>query len=322
MGLLKLALGLRAGEAAPNAQLRALNPHVADTVHGVVCVLSGQLAAMMVGSGGVSSFGYSGTIAHAVLRQTTMEVDARAPPPPLAYSRHAFLWCVHPHPFAQHRLPASNGTVVFRSPATGALHSQVADHIVQASVVFPGAGYLEMARAAGGAGLQGVFFLQPLAVEAAVLLVDCAVFNGRFEVRSGVSDDASADAAVHCSGELAAADDWQGVDHASARPLLRAADIGALYDSFDAAGLQYGPCYRTLVHAWGDGSDVAAARLRARATHEGTHVHPADLDDALCVCALVSSGGDGETRLPFAVDDALLQGALGVLWAVRPSPSH
>ena len=72
-----------------------------------------------------------------------------------------------------------------------------------------------------------------------------------------------------------------------------------------------------LVRAWGR-SSAALARLRARSTHEGTQVHPADLDDALCTSGVVtSSGGDGETRLPFAVDDALLRGAPGELWAVR-----
>ena len=51
---------------------------------------------------------------------------------------------------------------------------------------------------------------------------------------------------------------------------------------------------------------------------EGAQVHPADLDDALCISAAVAtSGGNGETRLPFAVDNALLQGSLSDLWAVR-----
>jgi hypothetical protein len=53
--------------------------------------------------------------------------------------------------------------------------------------------------------------------------------------------------------------------------------------------------------------------------HAGTHVHPADLDDALCTSAIIASNGGGETRLPFALDDALLQGAPGELWAVRRS---
>ena len=94
-----------------------------------------------------------------------------------------------------------------------------------------------------------------------------------------------------------------------------------MYNGFHAAGLEYGPGYRTLVQAWG-GAINALARLRARSTREGTHVHPADLDDALCTSGvLASSSGGGETRLPFAVDDALLQGAAGELWAVRRSAS-
>ena len=70
------------------------------------------------------------------------------------------------------------------------------------------------------------------------------------------------------------------------------------------------------MQAWG-GAINALARLRSRSTHEGTQVHPADLDDALCTSAAIASSGGSETRLPFAVDDALLQDAPGVLWAVR-----
>ena len=98
-----------------------------------------------------------------------------------------------------------------------------------------------------------------------------------------------------------------------------AANACALLDELDAVGLQYGPGYRTLMQAWG-GASNALARLRSRSTHEGTRVHPADLDDALCLGGLIiSSGGDGETSLPFAVDDVLLQSASGELWAVRGS---
>ncbi|MGA1104825.1 MAG: hypothetical protein ACO3T7_14470, partial [Pseudomonadales bacterium] len=34
---------------------------------------------------------------------------------------------------------------LFRSPTIGALHALVADHVVQGRVIFPGAGYLEVA---------------------------------------------------------------------------------------------------------------------------------------------------------------------------------
>ena len=101
------------------------------------------------------------------------------------------------------------------------------------------------------------------------------------------------------------------------RAPLRAADIGVLYDGYHAAGLQYGPSYRTLVQAWG-GASSAWSHLRSRVTQEGTHVHPADLDDALCTSGVMASNGEGGgTRLPFAVDDAQLQSAAGKLCAVR-----
>ena len=73
-GLLRLALGVASGEAPPNAQLRALNPHVQSATRGKPIAMPCQLVrgtmapdAPALQSGGVSSFGYSGTIAHAVL---------------------------------------------------------------------------------------------------------------------------------------------------------------------------------------------------------------------------------------------------------------
>ena len=81
-GLLKLALGLRAGEAAPHAQLRALNPHVGETLGGVACALPVQSGAAVDGSsGGVSSFGYSGTIAHVMLSWDRSPCKRGAPTP-------------------------------------------------------------------------------------------------------------------------------------------------------------------------------------------------------------------------------------------------
>jgi hypothetical protein len=158
---------------------------------------------------------------------------------------------------------------------------------------------------------RGVYFLQPLVVESAELLVECTVADGRFDVRSGVELGA-ADVSVHCSGALATSQKWQIISQASVRgrSCLRSADICPFYDGFE-----YGPTYRTLMQAWRGGGDVLA-RLRERAAHEGTQVHPADLDDALRSSALAVTS-NGEMRLPFAVDDAQLKGADNELWAVR-----
>jgi hypothetical protein len=242
----------------------------------------------------------------------------------LAYRRRTFEWREPPHPFAQRRLPTSaDGVATFRSSAVR-FHPQVHHHVVRDRIVFPGAGYLETATVAASASsvpaaLRGVFFLQPLVVEAGGLLIECALTDGRFEVRSRATD-AVEDAVVHCSGALAARDGGEHVDHALLRggACGRAASVGALYDGFDAVGLQYGPGYRTLVECW-EGDGGVAARLRLRSTREGMRVHPADLDDALCAGALVGASDSSATRLPFAVDKTLLQGAPDELWAVRES---
>ena len=244
---------------------------------------------------------------------------------PHKYQRQGSRWHELLHPFAQFRILSSGVSIVYRSPAAGALHACVADHVIQGRVIFPGTGYLEMARAASASALHGVYFLQPLAVEAPGLFVECAVFDGRFEVRSdteGTGREGSwENALVHCSGSTATSEAEEALDDASLRILSFASDVKALYDGCAAIGLQYGPGYRTLTQAWGGESDAIAC-LRPRSTRNGTQVHPADLDDALCVHGFIATGNSDETRVPFAVDAAVLPGALGKLWAVRLLSCH
>ena len=86
-------------------------------------------------------------------------------------------------------------------------------------------------------------------IEAAALVVECAVANGRFDVSSS-RDGTFEDATMHCSGAAATGIQWHRVDSASLRCVSCAVGVPALYDMFDATGLQYGPGYRTLVNAW------------------------------------------------------------------------
>ena len=324
-GLLELMLGLQLGVVAPNAQLRSLNAHVAGALRDITCALLVQSSRLgdvgaeggKTKNGGVSSFGYSGTIAHAIIACSSD--GCRAAPDAtalLVYRRCAFVLNTL-HPFVHRRVaaPSSDAGVRFQSPAAGTLHALVADHVVQDRIIFPGVGYLEMARAAGAATLNGVYFVQPLAVESPTLLIECAMHGGRFEVRSTESD-VSEELTVHCAGAATRSMISHPMEHPSARIMsCVASHAAALYDGFDAVGLQYGPRYRTLTQVWGAATGILS-RLRTRSMLEGTAVHPSDLDDALCSsAAIIPRENGGETRLPFAVDDALLSGVQDELWA-------
>lgn len=340
IGILRLSSALSTITIAPNAQLRVMNPHVQSAMReGKPANLVVQPAVELATArpvGGVSSFGLNGTIAHAVISsclagdsdtkdivgfqgKLVHGISSRLF---LSYRQNNFPWRDPIHPLAQQLLPTSSDGAVFQSSAAGALYSLVSDHIVQGRILFPGMGYLEMARAAASAletapTLLNVFFLQPLVIETAGMSVECAVIHGNFEVREV---KAHGNANVYCSGNVSSHRDLCNIDNATLRSgqCLHSADLLALYDTFTASGLQYGPGYRTLAQAWG-GNDAGAARLRMRITaHEAMTVHPADLDDSLCVGAVISARtqGGGETRLPFAVDNTRLHGALGELWAV------
>jgi len=185
VGLLSMPLSVLRAHAPPNAQLRTPNLNVTAALSSEPCALPTQPMRLATGceaaAGGVSSFGYSGTIAHAVLRRAT----AAAGPSPavcaaaaasaaasLAYSRRRFGWREAPHPFAEWARPPAGGSSVatFTSRLGGALLQLVADHLVRGRgaapggrrsrrvrdtshatpsrrrVVFPAAGFLEMAR--------------------------------------------------------------------------------------------------------------------------------------------------------------------------------
>ena len=113
---------------------------------------------------------------------------------------------------------------------------------------------------------------------------------------------------------------------------MHAGRVDAQYDAFYAARLEYGPSYRSMRQAWtseqrrSDGTGrQAVAQLQWRLGLREVAVHPADLDGALQLGAMLQpSGGKGtaEATLPFAVDIALLEGDAAKPWAVRARTPH
>ena len=124
-GLLKLVAGLCGGEAVANAQLRVLNPHLLGGLRERLWVLPAQIGAEQreVACGGVSSFGYSGTIAHAVIERR-MQAAAEPTPGTLKDRRHtfrrrAFYWVESSHRLVQEglSLPGHQAPSLHRLPS-------------------------------------------------------------------------------------------------------------------------------------------------------------------------------------------------------------
>eukprot|EP00966_Prymnesium_polylepis_P031772 739547-Prymnesium_polylepis.1 len=72
IGLLRLLASLSHAQAAPNAQLRVLNSHIGSDMAGLKLptgLASLESRGCMPYTGGVSAFGFSGTIAHVIIRQ-------------------------------------------------------------------------------------------------------------------------------------------------------------------------------------------------------------------------------------------------------------
>ena len=335
-GLISLSINLAKGQRAANAQLRILNDHVKAAVgderlhlpsHGTKLRRAEDGCSQSHGpslAGGVSSFGWSGTLAHAIVSTPTHRLSSLHCSQ-LVMRRRVLSWRDRMHPMVQTSLLFSTEGLIFASPTVGALRSLVVDHVVLGRVLFPAAGYLEMTRAAVSyraepdeqtlTRLGGVLFLKPLALfdHADKQMVECVLrsTDETFEVRCG-SRANSEPMDLHCQGTYAAGDSLTPQDVTWRRShVVHAAHAPLLYSS---SVLPHQHEFRTLDHVWLGAHNTATGltKLRLRSQWCGTRIHPADLDGALqlgLVNGLVADV-DGATvsRLPFAVEDAQLWG--------------
>jgi acyl transferase domain-containing protein/acyl carrier protein/short-subunit dehydrogenase len=231
----------------------------------------------------------------------------------------------HEHPLLGPalRLATAEGMWVWDTTLGTGPMPWLGDHRVQGAAVFPAAGYVEMMLAAGAQLLPDadlevgeIELLQMLSLQAApevpvqvVARSDGDAWQVQVSTRAG--DAADAPWTVHARGVVRRAQAKPGhVDVASwKRGLDTAVEPAALYDTFHASGLEYGPAFRGIVELRRGEGGAGATRvaqgkvvLPAEAGSPAAFgVHPALLDSAFQVVEAALASGPVETWLPVRI---------------------
>ncbi|MEW2181515.1 SDR family NAD(P)-dependent oxidoreductase, partial [Streptomyces sp. NPDC005406] len=247
----------------------------------------------------------------------------------------------HPLLGAAVTLPGEEGPVL-----TGrlSLDSQpwLADHRMGTSVLFPGAGLVELALRAGAQ--VGCDVLEELTLQAPLVLpprggVQIRVLVGADDgtgarsvtVHARDEDDEAGDApwTLHADGVLLPDAATPAFDAAlwppeGARPL----ELGYAYGQLAGQGYAYGPVFQGLETAWRRGDEIfAEVALPEEAAADAEHygLHPALLDAALHASLVADSdakpGNEETARLPFAWKGVRLHAVGAARLRVRIAPA-
>ncbi|MFE1798907.1 SDR family NAD(P)-dependent oxidoreductase [Streptomyces sp. NPDC059517] len=185
----------------------------------------------------------------------------------------------------------------------------LADHVVAEAIVFPGAGYVELAVRAGdevGCGrveeltIEAPLVLDRRSATAIQLVVGADDGSGRrsVEVYARTENELYAAWERHAAGTLAAGTESLAADLTQwPPPGAVPVDVTDLYTGLAEAGVQYGPVFQGLKAAWRLGDEVFAEVALSGAV-DRFGLHPALLDSALHAIPLLLDGD--RVVLPFS----------------------
>ncbi len=208
---------------------------------------------------------------------------------------------------------ADSDGVLLTGSVSARTHSWLSDHVVRGTIMFPGAGFAELALcAADQVGCDRVAELT-----LAVPLVLGERDTVAFQVRVGAPDDGGrrqidiyarpADAqgqpwVCHASGQLAPGRPVSTFDATQWPPAgAVVSDVEGWYDDQIDGGLNYGPAFQGLRALWRRGAEVFAEILLPDTVDDGAGygIHPALLDAALHPISRTVLDGDG-AWVPFS----------------------
>jgi phthiocerol/phenolphthiocerol synthesis type-I polyketide synthase C len=222
------------------------------------------------------------------------------------------------HPLLGKRLATTDGT--WKNRLDPALLSWLADHVVQDSMVLPGAAYIEMAISAvlstndcAGAEIEAFEIRRPVLItDGAMPLVEVglAIEDGSFRLRSGETPGTMLPpVAVARAVPLASGPSERTVSvEALQERMGKWVDGAELYRRFAALGLIYGPAFQGVAEVWA-GKDEALGRIAAPAVIvtelSEYRIHPALLDACLQVTlATIPDQPDREGQVVFVPSKA------------------
>ncbi|OBK31656.1 polyketide synthase [Mycobacterium asiaticum] len=222
-----------------------------------------------------------------------------------------------------------SGGVVLTGQLSVSAQPWLADHAVRGTVLFPGAGFVELAiRAGDEVGCPVVEELTlsvplplsgsaPVPVQVVVGAADNAGRRGMSVYSFGPQSEWTLHAeGVLAAGSLHAQADLSVWPPAGATPI----DVTGAYEQLAAQGYQYGPAFHGLRAMWQSGDEIFAEVALAEdadLTATGFGIHPALLDAALHTVGVVTA--HTETVLPFAWQGVSLHAAGATQLRVRMS---
>ncbi len=217
------------------------------------------------------------------------------------------------HPLLGRRLPAAGVDATYEVVLSAASPAWLTGHRIGGRVVMPGAGLLELVRAAGehhhghaSGAISHLLLQQPLLVaERAPLRVQVILSEGGTQARvySQALEAGENEWTLNASARVSATPERSPSRRDVAEVLRRCSEVvdpAQLYTAFWQLGLEYGAPFKGLKRVTRGATDVLAdLELEPNLETTGYAFHPALLDAALQAVAALNRSAEPALLLPF-----------------------